>query len=98
MLQLAQVYKQIDACVGQLGLKTLAVSTRALESGTASDDSTYAQLENQLSSITGQRDALAAQIIAVLEAAEFGGQPINQQQAKQLIAQANALLNQVNGM
>src|SRR2546421_759701 len=54
-LQLAQVYKQIDACVGQLGLKTLAVSTKALESGTASDDSTYTQLENQLNSITSQR-------------------------------------------
>ena len=98
VLQLAQVYKQIDACVGQLGLKTLAVSTRALESGNASDDSTYTQLENQLISITGQRDTLAAQIIAVLEAAEFNGQPIDQQQAKQLIAQANALLNQVNGL
>ncbi|MFL5590004.1 MAG: hypothetical protein ACJ8DI_20460 [Ktedonobacteraceae bacterium] len=97
VMQLAQVYKQIDACVGQLGLKTLAVSTRALESN-ASGDSTYTQLENQLSSITGQRDALTAQIIAVLEAAEFNGQPIDQQQAKQLITQANALLNQVNGM
>ncbi|MFL5654001.1 MAG: hypothetical protein ACJ8CB_07475 [Ktedonobacteraceae bacterium] len=97
-LQLAQVYKQIDACVGQLGLKTLAVSTRALESGSSSDDSTYTQLENQLSSINNQRDALAAQMIALLEAVEFNGQPINQQQAQQLISQGNALLNQVNAM
>src|SRR3989440_357937 len=97
VLQLAQVYKQIDACVGQLGLKTLAVSTRALESN-ASGDSTYTQLENQLSSINNQRDALAAQMIALLEAAEFSGQPINQQQAQQLISQGNALLNQVNAM
>jgi hypothetical protein len=98
VLQLAQVYKQIDACVGQLGLKTLAVSTRALESGSASNDSTYTRLENQLSSIGSRRDALAAQIIKVLEAAEFNGQPIDQHQAKQFIAQANALLNQVNAM
>jgi hypothetical protein len=98
VIQLAQVYKQIDACVGKLGLKSLAVSTRALESGNASRDSTYTQLENHLISITGRRDALAAQIIAVLEAAEFNGQPIDQQQAKQFIAQANALLNEVNGM
>jgi hypothetical protein len=97
VMQLAQVYKQIDACVGQLGLKTLAVSTRALESND-SGDSTYTQLENQLISINNQRDALAAQMIALLEAAEFGGQPINQQQAKQLISQGNALLNQVNAM
>jgi hypothetical protein len=96
-LQLAQVYKQIDACVGQLGLKTLAVSTRALESN-ASGDSTYTQLENQLISINNQRDALAAQMIALLEAAEFNNQPINQQQAQQLISQGNALLNKVNAM
>ena len=97
VMQLAQVYKQIDACVGQLGLKTLAVSTRALESN-ASGDSTYTQVENQLISINNQRDALAAQMIALLEAAEFSGQPINQQQAQQLISQGNALLNKVNAM
>src|SRR5438132_7821711 len=97
VMQLAQVYKQIDACVGQLGLKTLAVSTRALESN-ASGDSTYTQVENQLISINNQRDALAAQMIALLEAAEFNGQPVNQQQAQQLISQGNALLNQVNAM
>ena len=97
VIQLAQVYKQIDACVGQLGLKTLAVSTRALESNDPGD-STYKKLENQLNAINNQRDALAAQMIALLEAAEFGGQPINQQQAQDLIAAGNALLNRVNAM
>src|SRR5439155_22810196 len=95
--QLTQVYKQIDACVGQLGLKTLADSTRALESNDPGD-STYKKLENQLNAINNQRNALAAQMIALLEAAEFGGQPINQQQAQQLITAGNALLNRVNGM
>jgi hypothetical protein len=97
VIQLAQVYKQIDACVGQLGLKTLAVSTRALESNDPGD-STYKKLENQLNAINNQRDAIAAQMIALLEAAEFNGQPINQQQAQDLIAAGNALLNRVNGM
>ncbi len=97
-LQLAQIYKQIDACVGQLGLKSLAVSTKALESGSSSDDSTYTQLENHLISINSQRDALAVQMIALLENAEFHGQVINQQQAQQLISQAQALLNQVDSM
>ncbi len=95
---LAQIYKQIDACVGQLGLATLKASTKALESGSSSDDSTYTNLENQLISITNQRDTLAGQIIALLEGAEFSNQPFSDAQAQSLIAQAQTLLNQVNGM
>ncbi|TMD32635.1 MAG: hypothetical protein E6J04_09835 [Chloroflexi bacterium] len=85
--QLAQVYKQIDACVGQLGLATLAVSTKALESGSSSDDNTY--------TINNQRDALAAQMIALLEGSEFNGQPFSDHQTQQLIAQGQALLKSV---
>ncbi len=54
--------------------------------------------ENQLISITGQRNAIAAQMSALLGNAAFNGQPINEQQAKQLIAQGQALLNVVNAM
>lgn len=97
-LQLAQVYKQLDACVGQFGLSTLAISTKALASGSASDDSAYTQLENQLISLGGQRDGLASQMITILENAEFNNQPINQQQARHLIQQGQSLLQQVNSM
>jgi hypothetical protein len=95
LTQLAQVYKQLNADVGQFGLATLRISTQALESN-APGDSTYNQLENQLISFNGQRDTLASQMIALLEGAEFNGQSINEQQAKQLISQGQALLNQVN--
>ncbi len=95
---LAQIYKQIDACVGQFGLATLSASTRALESGSPSDDSTYINLENQLASFGSQRDALVAQMISLLEGAEFNSQPINEQQAEQLISQGQALLNKVNAL
>ncbi len=98
LLQLAQVYKQINAPVGQLGLASLQVSTKALESGSASDDSTYTNLESQLSSITTQRNTLAAQMSAMLEGAAFGGQAINELQARQLISQGHALLAQVNAL
>jgi hypothetical protein len=97
LIRLAQVYKQIDACVGQFGLTTLAASTRALESS-SSGDATYTNLENQLASFGKQRDALAAQMIALLEGATFSGLSINEQQAKSLIAQGQTLLNQVNGL
>jgi hypothetical protein len=94
---LSQIYKQLDACVGQFGLKTLSISTRALESND-SGDSTYTNLENQLLSFDNQRDALAAQMIALLEGAEFNGQPFSNDQAKSLIAQGQALLDQVNNV
>ncbi len=55
-------------------------------------------LENQLTSVTDQRNTLANQMVTILEQAEFNNQPINEQQAQQLIDQGNALLQQVNGM
>ncbi len=97
-VQLAQMYKQINAPVGQLGLASLAASTKALVSGSAADDSSYVNLENQLSAISSQRDALAGQMIALLEGAEFNGQNIDNGQAKSLIAQGQALLDQVNSL
>jgi len=88
---LANAYKQITAPVGKLGLASLKVSTRAL----AGDDSTYTNLENQLSALTGQRDALAAQIIQKLEDAEFNGKSIDSKSTLDLVTQAAGLLNQV---
>ena len=75
--KLARAYKQINAPVGQLGLATLGISNTALSSGSSLDDSTYTQLESQLAAINSQRDAIAGQIIQVLEDAEFNGKPIN---------------------
>jgi len=92
---LAQALKQINAAVGPLGLASLHASTVALESGSAGDDSTYAAIESQLASFTTQRDALAAQILAQLEASEFHNQPIPDAVAASLIQQAQALLSNV---
>ncbi len=95
-LLLARTYKQIEATVGPFGLDTLNISTKALRSGSVADDSTYASLESQLASFGTQRDALASQMIALLEGAEFGGQTISNMQAQSLIAQAKSLLKQVH--
>ena len=91
---LAQVFKQINAPVGPLGLASLRASTVGLESSDAGD-ATYSFVENQLASFTSQRDALAAQILALLEAAEFNNQPIPDQQSASLIQQAQDLLSNV---
>jgi len=90
---LAQIYKQINAPLGQLGLAGACISTLALESS-SSNDTTYTTLENQLISFTQQRDTLASQISALLEGAAFQGQAIDPQQATQLIAKAQSLLGQ----
>jgi hypothetical protein len=97
-IPLGQVYKQINAPVGKLGLQTLRISTQALAGGSAQSDAAYEQIESQLQSITTTRDALTAQIEAVLEAAEFQGQVLNEQQAQDLIGQAYTLLGRVSDL
>jgi hypothetical protein len=95
LVKLAQEYSQIDAPVGQFGLDTLKISTTALASS-SSGDATYSSLESQLAGYGLQRDSLASQMISAINGAEFGGQTLDEQQAKDLIAQADSLLAQVH--
>ncbi len=97
-MRLAQVYKQINASVGQLGLDSLTISTRALKSGTPGDDSLYTALENQLSGFTTQRNNIAGQMANLLESATFDHQSISEQQARSLISQGQSLLNAVHAL
>ena len=90
---LAEVYKQLNTAVGQFGMTTLMASTRAIEG----DDSTYSSLENQLQALGSQRDGVAGQMSEMLNAAA-GGQAIDENQAKDLIAQGQALLQQATAL
>ena len=94
---LAQIYKQLNASFGQFAMATLKASTKALASNDP-DDGTYTSIEGQIQSLTAQRDALAAQIVALLEGAEFNGQAFSDAQAQGLIAQAQSLIDQANGL
>ena len=96
LTRLAEMYKQINAPVGKLGLASLGISTKALESGNKDNDSTYTKLENQLIAIMDQRNALAGRMSKLLEDAAFNGQAINDAQAKHLIEQGQALLGLVS--
>jgi hypothetical protein len=96
--RLGAVYKQLNAPFGQFAMDTLVASTQAIKSGTAVDDSTYVSLEDQIESLTAQRDALAAQIRAALNSAAAGDAAINQQQAKSWIKQAKSLLAQAHAL
>jgi hypothetical protein len=96
-IKLAQTYKQIDAAVGQFGLATLSASTLAIESN-SSGDSTYANVENQLATLTTKRNDLAHKLIGLLEGAEFDGQSISEEEAQPLVAQAQALIAEANAL
>ncbi|HZC43975.1 MAG TPA: hypothetical protein VE195_07355, partial [Acidobacteriaceae bacterium] len=95
LLQLGQIYKQIDAPFGELAESTLTVSTYALKSNSSGDE-TYNNLENKIKSWTARRDALTAQIKPMIEEAEFNGQAINEQQGKQIISEGQTLLDQAS--
>ena len=62
------------------------------------NDSTYTQLEAQIASWTVQRDNIASQMKALLEGAEFGGQAIDEKQAKSLISQAQSLTSEASSL
>ena len=92
LLLLDAAYKQLDAPFGQFGTAILKASTAALATGSSSGDSKYATTESRISTLTAQRDDLAAEIQSVLDGAEFGGQPLNERQALSLSVQAGALI------
>jgi hypothetical protein len=95
LLELGQIYKQINAPFGSLAQSTLTVSTYAIES-TSQGDTIYTNLENRIASWSTQRDALATQIKQLLSQAQFSGLAINEQQAKQLISSSQTLLDQAS--
>jgi len=65
---------------------------------TIANDATYSSIEGQIQSLTAQRDSLAAQMIGLLNGAEFNGQSFSDRQAQSLIAQGQALLDQANSL
>jgi hypothetical protein len=86
--RLARAFKQINAPVGELGLKTLAVATKAING----DDAGYASWRTFIEDLTITRDALVAEIKQALNDAVFGGKKLDGGQAQQLLHRAEALL------
>ncbi len=95
--RLGEVYKQINAPIGALGLASLEVSTKALASDTPADGR-YTRLEDQLIRLTGERDAVAGRISSLLDAAAFGGRRIDEREARRLIQAGEELLKRVRDL
>jgi hypothetical protein len=90
---LGQAYKAINAPFGPLATAALQVSTAALLSNSAGD-ATYFSLEGKIVNWTQRRDTIAAQVKSMLDAVEFQGGKLDHNAAKNLIDQANALVQE----
>jgi hypothetical protein len=91
-VELARAYKRINAPLGELGLASLNISTKAL----AGDDATYQKLENQLSFITAVRNHLADEMLERLTDAEFHGKRISKEEGRELVRESRALADYLN--
>jgi hypothetical protein len=94
--QLADVYKQINAPVGQLSLDSIAFATKATLSNSTGDQ-TYIDADAQIAAWTSQRNALAAQMIALLDTTAPGASTHhNDRSVSDLISQGEQLLAEVH--
>ena len=87
--RLGAAYKQINAPLGRFGLDVIRISDTAVRS---TNQARYAQLSGELQQLGDERNTSAARMRTLLEQAAFGGASIDEQAAKGLIAQADALL------
>jgi DNA-binding ferritin-like protein len=85
----------VNAPFGEFAQATLAASTRALKS---TDDTEYNSIEDSITSLTSQRDALADQIRSALNDAAFNGTTITESQAQGWISEANSLISQAQAL
>ena len=71
-IELARVFKQLNAPLGALGRASLVWANRSI----TATDRTYAGYLRRIADITAQRDALAGSIKLVLNRASFGHQTV----------------------
>lgn len=90
--RLAVAYKNINAPVGPLGLNSLKIATAGIES----TDAGYARATESIHDLTIARNAIADAMISMLEAAAFGGKPVDVEEAERLIDAAENLLERTS--
>jgi hypothetical protein len=93
--RLAACYKQLNASVGAFGTDVLVADSKALKTGSGTDDSSYLSTLAKITSLGAARDALATKIKGDLYDAEFNDHPIpganDLKDCQDLLAQADAL-------
>ena len=93
-VELARVYKQLNAPLGLLGRKSLVYANQSI----TSDDATYGRYLRKIGDITNERDALANQIKAALDGAAFGNRPVGEGTEDGLGNRARALIGRVEDL
>jgi hypothetical protein len=73
--ELAAGYDQVNSGVGQFATDTLIADSKALASGSSSDDAAYAAEQETLLQLADDRDAAAQQMKNTLSAAAAGTMP-----------------------
>ncbi len=68
---LAICYKQLNSSVGEFGTEMLVADTKALKTGSSTDDSTYEKVSTKIKMLGGLRDEFATQIKSDLFDTEF---------------------------
>jgi hypothetical protein len=100
---LARVYQQLNSSVGAFATHTLVADSKALASGSASDDHVFTATHHRLLALAGHRDRLASTMKAVLARADAGLRPRAHRvhhlvrQAHRLIARSARLARGVGG-
>jgi hypothetical protein len=93
---LAVCYKQLNSSVGQFGTDLIVADTRALKTGSSTNDSTYQSVNSSIVWLGVFRDLLATEIKNQLAGAEFDNVPLFQGASDlagchAILAAANAL-------
>jgi len=73
---LAKCYKQLNSSVGEFGTDVLVADTKALETGSSTNDSSYQRVSAEIKLLGTVRDKLATRIKNDLFDAEFNDKPI----------------------
>lgn len=90
---MGRLYKQLLAADGKFAARTLAASTRALESGSVGSDSRYNRIENALIALDARRNTVSAGMAHQLLGAAFDNHPVNRARAHSLIREGRRLLH-----
>ncbi|HYS03342.1 MAG TPA: hypothetical protein VET82_13430 [Candidatus Eisenbacteria bacterium] len=93
LVQLGHVYKQLDATVGAFGTAVVNADSRAAQTGTGPSDGTYLAFENQLNSLTNDRNRVALQISQLLDAASFDQAEVSTGAIASLVSRAQSILD-----
>jgi hypothetical protein len=93
-VELAKVFKQLNAPKGELGRASLVWANRSI----TSNDKVYGRYLGQIGDITEDRDELAGQIKTVLNNAAFGNRPVSEGSEDGLGRRARALIDRVQDL